>query len=132
MSIEKIKKTIEAFLNDPKAAEMLEGCDKSEKKAAIVETAHKLGYEFSEADLNEYIKCTEEGIKQQTEAAIREVSDLPDDDLDKVAGGKGREDCRYTFEHMENCYLTDACNDVFFIYNGYIIKEDGPKKGRKK
>lgn len=130
MKFDEIKKTIETFLNDPKAAEMFEGYDKSDKKAAFVEVANKLGYELAEADIEEYIKYSEEEAKQRTEDAITVISNLPDDDLDTVAGGKGREDCRSTFEHMENCYLVDGCNELFFYYNGYIIKED--KTGGKR
>ncbi len=51
MNIEEIKNKLEELQKDPKASELIEGHDKTDKAEAIADVAQKLGYDLKVVDL---------------------------------------------------------------------------------
>ena len=45
--------------------------------------------------------------------------ELDDEELSQLAGGGESEECFSTFQHRENCILSDACDNFYIEYTGY-------------
>ena len=130
MNIEEIKNKLEELQNDPKASELIEGHDKTDKAEAIADVAQKLGYDLKAADLKEYISIMEAEIKARTEAVADNIASVQDDDLGDVAGGAEtigvkHHSCKATYLNRENCWWTDGCDIVITKYWDYVRADCG-------
>ena len=123
--MEQVRRFLETLRDDPKAREILSnGKTKPDSNeeivAAYVEVAKKLGYDLTAKQIVEGIR---EKFKEQaaiTAQAENAVKELDPEELDKVAGGKGNEDCMVSFNNYENCWWEDGCDRVTNSYHGYL------------
>jgi hypothetical protein len=125
MNIEEIKNKLEELQKDPKASELIEGHDKTDKAEAIADVAQKLGYDLKVVDLKEYMSAMEAEIKARTEAVADNIVSIHDDELDAVAGGSQpmgpkHGNCKDTFLNRENCWWNDGCDAINTKYWNYI------------
>lgn len=133
MSVENAKQVFESLLNDPKAQELLKNATKPKNEddiiAAYTDVAAQLGFALTEADIKEALAMKEQEQKERTETAAAGIKELPDDALDKVAGGgcycestvySDHMDCVDTYKDKENCYVLDGCDQVLIQYENYI------------
>ena len=138
MAIEKVKELIKTIQTDPKAQETLKGLVRPTDEGWIkyyAEAAKLLGYEATEADIRVAIAEIAKERTEKTEKMAAGVQSLPDDELDKVAGGKNTyyvprwEDCdsvvgnytevvtcHYDFTQGYVCREVDACTAHVFYY----------------
>lgn len=124
MDREKIQKFLEAIQNDPGALELMKEMetpsDQDEAIKSYAGLAGKLGYEITESDLKEYLDREGKRMQQKTEEASSQIQELPDDALDKVAGGQDHDECKVSYKNRENCWFADACDNIIFGYDNYI------------
>lgn len=125
MNFEVIKSKLEELQKDPKAAELMEAYDKTDRIEAVSEVAKKLGIDLNAEDLKEYIDKTEAEIKAKTGAVEDELTKINDDELSEVAGGGYGNDvkhgnCKDTFLNLENCWWNDGCDAINSKYWNYI------------
>jgi hypothetical protein len=113
----------EKLSSDPNAKELFKGKEKPENKDELLSSyrtaARTYGYELTAEELSDYVREKSEERKRATINAAKAVQSLPDDALSGVAGGGDHEDCKDTFMDMENCWVTDACDMVFNMYDKY-------------
>ena len=119
------REQIETMLRDSRTGEWLKGRERpenAEEEAKVyAEIAQKLGLDLTAEDIGEYIRQSEQACKDRTDKAADMIQMLPDDDLDKVAGGsKGNPACKETYMDYENCWYSDGCDNIFQIYDEYI------------
>ena len=124
MENEIVNQFLETMQSDPKAAELLQGyeapADQDGEIRIYAEIATRMGYDINEGDLKAYLKKRAEIIKDRTEESATGIKELPDDVLEKVAGGKkDHSDCKYTYKDRENCWFKDGCDNIFQFYNKY-------------
>ena len=123
MKHEKVKAFLEALKTDPKAQELIRGIPEPETPASRIRTyakiAEDLGYDLSDADLDAFIADQEKYPQAKAEAAAKEIKELPEDELEEVAGGKNHADCTDTYKNKENCWVVDACDIVLTHYKNY-------------
>lgn len=143
MASEKIKAFLEEIKSDPKAAMLLSDAaapkNGKEEAAAYVKAAKKLGYDLTEEEFFAYIQEAVGEQKKKTEAGAAEIEQIPDEELEKAAGGKicfsvvkylycynvlTHEPCKYTFKDRENCWATDACDVMLIKYDYYICNNN--------
>ena len=129
MSEENIKKLLEAMQNDSNALELLKGFDAPQDQdgeiKAYAEVAQKLGYDISEADLKTYLDRAENRMQQKTEEASSIIQELPDEALERVAGGKkDHSECKDTYRDYENCWVNDGCDVVYHHYKNYVCHKN--------
>ena len=90
MLTESAKKFMDALKNDPKAKELLKDMPKPETKEAVmtayIDLAGKLGITLSEEDVKCFVE-EEKDVAARSENAAKAIQELPDDELDNVAGG---------------------------------------------
>ena len=125
MTVDNIKKIIEAMEADPKVQELLKDTPQPENQETEIrvyaDIAAQLGYDITEEDLKTYLENTSMIIAGRTEEAAGDIQELPDDVLDKVAGGKkDHESCMDTYRDYENCWYNDGCDLFFRHYHDYI------------
>ena len=118
------RELIEKMLRDPKAWELMKGKDRpknpEEEITVYAEIARELGLNLTAEDIGAYIRHAEQACRDRTEKAADMVQELPDEELDQVAGGKDNPSCMETYQDYENCWYTDGCDNIFQIYNEYI------------
>lgn len=124
MNIEEIKNKLEELQKDPKASELIEDHDKTDKAEAIADVAQKLGYDLKVVDLKEYMSAMEAEIKARTEAVADNIVSIHDDELDAVAGGvqpigPKHKNCKDSFSNGENCWWNDGCDVINTQYWNY-------------
>ena len=122
MKDEKVKKFLETMKSDPKAGELLKGYEAPADQAGEIRIyagiASKLGYEITESDLETYLNNTADIMQKKTEEAAADILELPDDVLDRVAGGnKEHKSCQDTYE---NCWVNDGCDNIYHVYKDYV------------
>ena len=125
MSADIIKKTIEAMAADPKVQELLEGTPKPEDQEGEIrvyaDIAAQLGYDITEEDMKTYLEKASELIAGRTDEASNGIIELPDEFLDKVAGGgKDYPTCLDTYKTRENCWHNDGCDWIYHHYVDYL------------
>lgn len=124
MAFDQIEKFIEQIKSDPDVQELLrnrpKGNDREDGLKVYAELAAQLGYTFTEADLKEAVEEKRNLRMEKTEAAAAGLQELPDDALDRVAGGKDHKDCRNTYKDREDCWKSDSCDWVVHLYDHSI------------
>lgn len=124
--METLKKFFETLRTNPKAAELLKGKDKPKSSDELVkvyaEIAKELGFDLSEDDLKKGIKALEEEQNVKTGQAKESAQELDESELEKVAGGRDADDCIYSFQDKENCWIQDGCDLLQVTYPHYICK----------
>ena len=133
----KFNEFMEALEKAPNAEELMGGKGKPESDeemiAAYVAAAEALGFDLAEQDVVEGIRAAEQERLAMTEQAQAGLAELPDEELDKIAGGKQRDyckstqnmNCKDTFEDYENCWNNDACDFLYHYYpNDYKCKRN--------
>ena len=75
------------------------------------------GYDVSSEEISSFIQEAEEERRKKTAGKIEL---LPDQDMEKVAGGGDHAECYYTFKDQENCWHEDGCDFVYIQYDGYL------------
>jgi hypothetical protein len=76
--------------------------------AAYVDVANKLGVALTTEEAQAYLTSDKTGS-----------AELDDEELSQLAGGGDPEECFSTFQHRENCILSDACDNFYIEYIGY-------------
>ena len=131
----KFNEFIEALKGNAAAQELLGGKSKPESDeemvAGYVAAAKELGFDLTAQDVVDGIKAMAQERLAKTEQAEVEVQELSEGELDRIAGGKLDDTCKYSFQDGENCWLTDACDDTLLWYFGYICKRDFAGKHEK-
>jgi len=125
MATDKIMEILVAIAADPKAQELLESTPKPEDQEAEIrvyaDIAAKLGYDITEEELKAYLEKAAGLMAGRTEESAAAIKELPDDVLDKVAGGKKDNDkCKDTYRDYENCWVNDGCDNVYHDYPHYL------------
>ena len=125
MSSEKIQDMLKALSADPKAQELLAKIGRPEDQNGEIciyaDIARQLGYDITEADLKDYIEKTADLVAARTKEAEAGIKELPDEVLEKVAGGQKEHDkCKDTYRNYENCWITDGCDQIFVMYSDYV------------
>ena len=85
--------------------------DEKERILAYIEIANKLG-----------IALTAEGIAAYLLAAANQEpaeSELDDEELQQLVGGGDHRMCETTYQHGENCWVSDGCDMLFNDFGGY-------------
>ena len=121
------KKTIQTILDEirknPKAAEFLkekEAAGTPEEAGALwASAAAELGHSITAEEIGEYIKTSEDELKQKAQAAGDEIQSLSEDELKEVAGGKDHSSCKDTYKDRENCWIHDGCDVINNHYSDY-------------
>ena len=91
-----------------------------EEVAAVwTKAAAGLGHSVSEEEILVYIKGTEEEMRRKAQNTKDEIENLSEQELEDVAGGKGHSQCQFSYKDKENCWVTDACDNVAVVYPGY-------------
>ena len=125
--MEDFRKFMDALENAENKEELLGGNTKPESEAeviaAIVSAAKKLGFDFSEQDVEDAVKAITQERLARTEKAQDEIREVSADNLDKVAGGKNS-DCESTYLDRENCWWDDGCDASFTTYTTYLCKRN--------
>ena len=124
------------ILDYMKEYQLPEGMDKED---GLVEVAAHFGYVFSKEDLISEIKRLSGETAASSDAASAAVKEMPEEEMDKVAGGYELEDtvtsckkdpmccgvpklrhknCEHTFVTAENCWYNDACDAALRWYGG--------------
>ena len=110
MSIDKVKKLIEAIKTDPKAREQLRGVSEPRSEEEMIrlcaELAPKLGFVVTEDEIRAGVEAIKQERMKKTAADIQALSD---EETETVAGGK--EDLFWTGEdapdgHEMGCFAT--------------------------
>ena len=86
-----------------------------DRVCAYIDIASKLG-----------IALTVEGIAAYFQAVANQEpaeGELDDQELQQLVGGGANAACQDTYLHRENCWLTDGCDKVFEIYEGYTCHQ---------
>ena len=125
----KFDELIQALRDSDNAEDLLGGAQKPTTEdqvvAAYVEAAQKLGLALTAEDVAEGIEAMAQERLAKTEQAEAVVREFSMDELDAVAGGgSGYDECKDTFADYENCWLTDACDNTFLFYPGYLCKRE--------
>ena len=121
------------FRKDPKLKEALEKTglpnDPEGTVKLLAGLAKEFGYALSEEDLLAVILTAEKRRKTATQKSVEEIERLPDNDLERVAGGyshivcweiyKENDICQDTYMDMENCWQTDGCDQHYIMYPDY-------------
>lgn len=119
-SFKEIAEIIEKMRKDPKVVELLKECEEQKDEfAAYAEIADKLGYDVTAEDLKSFLEETSRRIAGKTDDVITQ---LPDEELKVVAGGKDHNECKDTYMDKENCWYNDGCDVIYHMYNDYICK----------
>ena len=108
--MENAKKFFEEVAKTEEAKALFATIDKPDTEdelvAIYVDTAKKLGVEL-----------TVEAVKAYLAANKADDAALDDEELSQLAGGADGEECFSTYQHRENCFLSDACDN---FYNEYV------------
>ena len=119
----KVKAFLEALKTDPKAQELIRDIPEPETTSsrirAYAKIAKDLGYDLSDADLDAFILDQELYLQAKAEAAAKEIKELPEDELEEVAGGGDHPECKNTYKDRENCWVHDGCDIVNTHYPNY-------------
>ena len=78
--------------------------------AAYIEIAKKLSVELTAEDIKAYFDSIAEA----------ELCEIDDAELSQLVGGGDNAACADTFQHKENCWWNDGCDEVYNSYNGYV------------
>lgn len=152
MAIEKVKELLKAVKTDPEAQAKLSGLAKPEDEDGAIryyaEAAKLLGFDVTEKDIREMAAALAKEQKNKTEAAAGRVEALPDDELEKTAGGDycynnitycgnpsmacyppstptpSKPVCSNTFQQRENCWFNDGCDMIINVYSTYECAND--------
>jgi len=122
----KIEQFIESLATSKEADKYLDNrpaCDSMDEEIkTYAEVAGMLGYDISGEELRAYAEEVTAAHRRKTDQAAEEIRNLPEDELSEVSGGAGHKDCKKTFENRENCWKSDACDNIVNMYNGYICQ----------
>ena len=129
MAIEKIKELLEAIKSDPKAQEALREYVKNDGEDGVIrylmEAAKKAGFTVTEEEIRETIDTEVKARAKKTEEAAADIQALPDDALEKAAGGKkDHSSCMDTYQDRENCWITDGCDKNYQDYDDYVCRNN--------
>ena len=80
------------------------------------------GYSVSSEEIASFIREAEEERRNKTQENAGKIEELPDQELEAVAGGKDHPKCHYTYKDYENCWREDACDIINIYYLGYLCK----------
>lgn len=119
----KVKEFFEKLNTDANAAELFKGKKTAEDPEEAVNTyldaAKKLGFELTADEIKKYFVERERELKEKTNSTAKAVQALPDDELDKVAGGGDHDECEDTYMDRENCWIHDGCDLINTHYPDY-------------
>ena len=122
MANEKTLEILKEMKADPKAKELFKGMEKpkspDEAIAAYAQVAEKLGYGITAEDIREAVEQEEARRKAKTDKVVADMEELEDDDLENVAGGKERPECKDSYEDglFQVCGWNDKCYSVHNLY----------------
>lgn len=122
--MDKVKEFFEKLSTDPEARELLRSAEKPGNQEdvlkAYVDLAGKLGIALTEEELKAYLEEEKKVREVRTEAAAAQITELPDEALNAVAGGnKDHDECSNTYKDKENCWFNDGCDNVYHMYDDY-------------
>ena len=108
--MENAKKFFEELAKTEEAKALFAAIEKPDTEdelvAIYVDIAKKLGVELTAEEVKEYLA-----------ADNADGAELDDEELSQLAGGADGEECFSTYQHRENCFLSDACDN---FYNEYV------------
>ena len=112
--MENAKKFFEEVVKTEEAKALFDATEKpgteEARIAAYVDIANKLG-----------IGLTVEEVKEYLATSIEEsASEIDDTELGHLVGGK--EICAESYKDRENCWRSDACDNRWTKYSGYLCK----------
>ena len=90
--------------------------------AVYAEAAKAKGHDISAEEIAGYIQSRETAVREKTEDAAKDLRELSDEEIGRVAGGKDHKECYDTFKDKENCWFTDGCDMVNQQYKDYQCK----------
>ena len=110
--MENAKKFFEEIAKTEEAKALFAAIEKPDTEdelvAIYVDVAKKLGVELTAEEAKAYLAA------DKTCGA-----ELDDAELEQLAGGADGEDCFSTYQHRENCFLSDACDNFYIEYVRY-------------
>ena len=128
MKTETIRAFQEALKDNPTAEEMIRNTPEPENMEGrcrlYAKIAEQLGFDLTGKDLAEYAEEMQRRRSERTEAEAEKIEQLPEDELDEVAGGGDHPQCKDTFRDQENCWYNDGCDVVYHRYDNYECHYD--------
>ena len=120
MAMEDLARFLDELGVNEKAQELLKasGTDLDEEEGLkfLASVARETGYDVADDELVDMFKSRVTRLVKKSDAAADEVLGLSDEELDKVAGGKGHSDCADTYLSDENCAFYDNCKQAVNMY----------------
>ena len=116
--MEQVKKFVEALRIDPRAKELLGEIDPENREEVLklyTGAAGALGFTLTAEEIEEGIIALTEEMKEKTEAAENDITEIDPEELERVAGGGG---CKETYDPNENCLYVDRCESLVGCYTG--------------
>ena len=119
MTKKEIAEVLEEVRNQPEIGEKMKQENPEDVPAFWAKVLTEKGFTVSSEEVSSFIREAEEERRKKTAGKIEL---LPDQDLEKVAGGGDHPECDYTYKDYENCWAEDGCDHVLIKYDGYICK----------
>ena len=123
MKHEKVKAFLDTLRKDPKAQEMIAKIPEPEthegRIRAYEKIAGELGYDLSDTDLDAFIADREKFLQAKAKATAEKIGEIPENELEKAAGGGDHPTCHDTYQDEENCWHNDGCDHVYYNYPDY-------------
>ena len=85
--------------------------DEEARFLAYIDIANKLGIALTLEDIAAYL--------QETANQAPAENELDDEELQQLVGGGENAGCKGTYQHKENCWWNDACDNVYQDYDDY-------------
>ena len=124
MENHEIAKVLEAVRTHPETVKMLSNqtpVDTLEEAAEIwSKAASGIGHNVSAEEITNYIRESEAEMKRKAQENKEGIESLSEQELEEAAGGKGHDNCEFSFKDRENCWVTDACDNAIIYYGGYL------------
>ena len=126
MSKKNAKEFLKGYRNNQEAMKMMAQAPKpaseDEQIALIVETAGKLGIQFTREEMADAVREFEEEQRTRTDTLSSDLETIDDEELKQVAGGdNGR-----TNEECSEHYVRDtSCYYDYYCYYGYHRSPEG-------
>lgn len=124
MTKENIKEYYRKLFYDQTVREQLKDVgnlkDPEEIISAYIDLAGKMGITLTEEDVAVILEEEGKSRRRRTETAAAQIMELPDEELELVAGGnREHSTCEDTYRNEENCWVYDGCDIVNTHYEDY-------------
>ena len=124
MSLESAQRFLEELDANEQAKALLQasdGLDEEHELQALAAAARETGYDVTDEELLSVFASSKSAVAAGSDAVAEEIAELSEEELDKVAGGKGHSTCEDTYLDNENCSLHDNCKKVI---QGYYFNDN--------